>query len=62
MKLVACAGDQGAMNSLMNAYKDKLLSKDDLTQTLRACQASQNEMKSKDRDNYVAIRDKVKKK
>ena len=59
MKLVASAGEQGAMDSLMNAYKDKLVSKEDLTQTLRACQASQNEMKSIDRDNYVAVRDKL---
>ena len=61
MKLVASAGYQEAMNSLMSAYKEKLLSKEDLTQTLRACQASQNEMKSKDRDNYVAVRDKLNK-
>ena len=59
MKLVASAGHQEAMDSLMNAYKEKLLSKEDLTQILRACQASQNEMKSKDRDIYVAARDKL---
>lgn len=35
----------------MMAYKDKLLSKDELTQTLRAFQVSSNEMKSKAREN-----------
>ena len=54
MKLVACAGDQGAMNSLMNAYKDKLLSKEELTQTLRSFHASSNEMKSRERDEAHA--------
>ena len=34
----------------MKAYKDKLLLKEDLAQTLRAFQISSNEMKSKDRD------------
>ena len=36
----------------MNAYKDESLSKEELTQTLRAFQASSNAMKSKDRDDY----------
>ena len=42
------------MNSLMHMYtmyKDKILSKEELTQTLRDFQSSQNEMKSKDRDD-----------
>jgi len=38
----------------MDAYKEKLLSKEELTQTLRACQASQNEMNSKDRNDARA--------
>ena len=49
-KVAASAGDQGAMDNLMNAYKGKLLSKEDLSQTLRAYQVTSNEMKSKDRD------------
>jgi len=40
---------------MMKMYKLKLLSKEDLAQTLRACQASQNEMKSKDRDDACAF-------
>ena len=54
-KVVASAGYQGAMNSLMKFYKDKLLSKEELTQTLRAHQTSSNEMKSKDRDEAISI-------
>ena len=53
LKVLASAGDQQTMNSLIQL---NLLSKDDLTQTLCACQASQNEMKSKDRDDARAIR------
>ena len=51
LKVSASAGDQESMDDLMAAYKDKLLSKDDLAQILRAFQASLNETKSKDRDN-----------
>ena len=42
------------MDELMARYKAKLLSKDDLTKTLRAFQASSNAMKSKDRDDARA--------
>ena len=50
LKLAACAGAKESMDDLMVKYKQKLLSKEDLTQTLRAFQASCNEMKSKDRE------------
>jgi len=49
-KVAASAGDRDSMDVLMDAYRDKELSKEDLTQTLRAHQASNNEMKSDDRD------------
>ena len=58
MKLAARAGDQFAMDCLMTAYKenkDKSLSKEELTKTLHAFQASSNEMKSKDRDDARAF-------
>ena len=51
MKVAASAGCQRSLDGVMMAYKDKLLSKDELTQTLRAFQVSSNEMKSKDREN-----------
>lgn len=51
LKVAACAGDQDSMDNLMNAYKDKLISKEELTQTLHAFQASNNEIKSEDRDD-----------
>lgn len=51
LKVAASAGDQNSMDGLMEYYKEKkLLTKEDLTQTLRAFQASSNEMKSKPRD------------
>ena len=50
-KVVAIAGDKGAMDQLMKLYKKEFLSKEELAQTLRAYQASSNEMKSKDRDD-----------
>ena len=50
-KVGACAGDQESMGILMANYKDKLLSKEDLTQILHAFQTSKNAMKSKDRDD-----------
>ena len=49
MKVAACAGDQQSMDRLMKLYKEKVVSKDDLTQTLRAFQASNKEVQSKDR-------------
>ena len=56
IKVAACAGDQESMNCLVANYRNKLLSKDDLTQTLRAFQASRDEMKSKDRDDAQAMK------
>lgn len=56
--MAASAGDQGAMDTLMYAYKkqkDKYLSKEELSQTLRAFQTSKNLMKSKDRDEAFAF-------
>ena len=49
-KVAASAGDQESMDRATKAYRQKLISKEDLAQTLRAHQASQNEMKSEDRD------------
>ena len=54
-KVAASAGDQDAMNGLMKAYKEKALSKEDLSQTLRAFQASRDETKSKDRENAARL-------
>ena len=51
VKVAASAGDKEAMDDLMRVYKDKLISKEELTQTLRAYQTSKNAMKSKDRDD-----------
>ena len=39
-RVAASAGDQESMDDLMKAYKAKLLSKEELTQTLRAFQTS----------------------
>lgn len=50
LKVAASAGDKMSMDDLMQAYKVKLLSKEELTQTLRAFQTSTNEMKSEERD------------
>ena len=55
LKVTASAGHQKAMDMLMNLYKQKLLSKEDLAQTLRDFQSSNNEMKSKDRDEARAF-------
>ena len=54
-RVAASAGDQDSMDDLMKAYKAKLLSKEELTQTLRAFQTSSNELKSKDRDEARVI-------
>ena len=51
LTVAARAGDKDSMDSMMDAYRDKELSKEELSQTLRAFQASTNEMKSKDRDD-----------
>ena len=55
-KVAASAGNQPSMNKLMKYYKQKLLSREDLTQTLRAFQTSNNAMKSKDRDDACTAR------
>ena len=39
----------------MKAYREKSLSKEELTKTLRAFQASKNETKSKERDVAQAV-------
>ena len=54
-KVAASAGHQESMDKLMQSYKIKQLSKEDLTQTLRAYQASSNETKSKDREDAKAF-------
>ena len=51
LKVVASAGNKKSMDDLMKAYKNKLLSKEDLSKTLRAYQTSSNETRSKDRDD-----------
>ena len=56
LKVAASAGGQDAMNGLMKAYKEEALSKEDLSQTLRAFQASRDETKSKDRDEARAMK------
>ena len=57
MKVAASAGDQVAMDGLMEAYKAGGIAKEDLTLTLRAFQMSKNEMKSKDRDDARTAKD-----
>ena len=52
----ASAGAPDSMAMLMQFYKMKLLSKEELAKTLRAHQASLNEMKSKERDDSRAFR------
>ena len=56
LKVAASAGDQESMDKLMAEYRNEALSKEVLTQTLRACQASQNGMKSKDREDARAYK------
>ena len=53
-KVAASAGYQVSMDELMANYKDNLLSKEELTHTLRAFQTSNDLMKSKDRDDARA--------
>jgi len=50
--VAANAGYKPAMDVLMDKYKQKLIPKEDLTRTLRQFQASYDEMKSKDRDDF----------
>ena len=60
LKVVASAGDQESMDDLMRHYKNKLLSKEEITQTLRAFQTSNNELKSKDREDARAFMERLK--
>jgi len=54
-KVLASAGDKDSMDILMDKYKEKALSKEDLTLTLRAFQTSNDAMKSNDRENARLI-------
>jgi len=56
LKVLACSGDEDAMDAYMEEYKNKKVSKEDLTQTLRTYQASYNARKSKDRENARDIK------
>ena len=54
LKVAASAGDQQSLGTLTGFYKDakdEIIPKEDLTKTLHAFQASNNETKSKDRDD-----------
>jgi len=57
LRVAADAGDKEAMDTMMGFYKAKELSKEELTKTLRAFQASIDGMKSKDRDDAKAIQE-----
>ena len=57
LRVAADAGDKETMDTVMAFYKAKELSKEELTQTLRAFQNSSSEMKSKDRDEARTARD-----
>ena len=50
LKVAACAGEKESMDRVTKAYRQKLISKEDLVQTLHAFQASNDQMNSKDRD------------
>ena len=56
LKVLACSGDEDAIDGYKEEYKNKKVSKEDLTQTLRAYQASYDAVKSKDRDNARDIK------
>jgi len=56
LKVAASAGEEKSKDLLMEFYKVKLLSKEDLAKTLRAHQTSLTEMKSKERDDARAFR------
>lgn len=55
LKVAANAGHQGAMDLLMEHYKNSLLPKEDLAQTLRAYQASSDQMKSPEREKCMSL-------
>ena len=48
--VAANAGCKIAMDALMKFYREKMLSKEELTQTLHAFQAASNETKSRERE------------
>jgi len=55
LTVAASAGNQESMDDLMDLYKVKVISKEDLAKTLRAHQTSLNEMKSKEREDAHAF-------
>ena len=55
LTVAASAGCQESMDILMRLYKKEFVSKEDLTQTLRAYQTSNDLTKSKDRDDARAF-------
>ena len=55
VSVTAGAGNKESMDVFMKAYKDNLVSKEDLAQTLRAFQVSNDLMKSKERDDARAF-------
>jgi len=57
LKVAASAGDKEAMDELMRLYKEEFVTKEDLTQTLRAYQTSNDLVKSKDRDDIHDLMD-----
>ena len=59
-KVAASAGDQESMDKLVRLYKNEFVTKEDLTQTLRAFQTAKNAMKSKDRDEAKVYYDRYK--
>lgn len=57
LKVAASAGNKDAVDELMSMFKEKTLPKEDLTQTLRAYQASNDLIRSEDRDFARAIKE-----
>jgi len=54
-RVAASAGDKVSLDHVMKCYKKELLSKEDLTKTLRSFQESNDLMESEDRDNARAV-------
>jgi len=54
-RVAASAGDQDSMDNFMKAFRDELVSKEDLAQTLRAFQTSKDLVKSKDREDVRVL-------
>jgi len=59
-RVAASAGDQDSLDKFMSLYKKEFVTKEDLTQTLRAFQTAKNAMKSKDRDEAKVYFDRYK--